>query len=561
MQNDYLTLVNPADAKKEDAAIKNQHTCRLWKTVLALLMIGLLNLLGPAAAGAEPSQSLEITGDGVSSPITFNLPQLQAMQQYQHIYSTINTWPTKKWYVGKGVKLRDLMDLTGIKDDARLVTFTSSDGYTVTLTVKELFSDKRYYFPNLMGDGSTDGSISGSGEGAVEVEPILALVSTEGKKPENMNDMDSLFLMCGQRSVIEQMNNSFLKYVSKIEVLTAAPVKWDSPRANIPGGEVAKGILIELTTKGNDADKIHYTTDGTTPTVNSPIYNRSAKRWWSLRPDNLSSINKPIEITRDTVIKAITIGPGKEDSDVVTFSYRIGSNSSSSQQKNIGSPTGVTLDESQVNLKVGASYQLEAFIAPYNATNKEVVWSSSDTRVATVDNQGLVTVIGSGTATVTATTVTGGFTATCTVTVGNESRHSQITAPIKNDLTVNGQQETPVEPQAGKEIKPSPEANQGASTDTSSSNKTPESEAEPIPEANQSYLAAKDFMPDKAAITSDLSSQPDVNLGGTIMEISLEDAVPLPLEPSSVYMVIIFFMFFFSGAITKYAEYSKEVKS
>ncbi|MGI5920889.1 MAG: Ig-like domain-containing protein [Syntrophomonadaceae bacterium] len=551
----YLTLANPASVNNRDAAFNHKHLGRLKKLILALLITGLFNLLAPAASMAEPSQSLEITGDGVSNPVTLSLSQLQAMEQYEHIYSTINTWPTRKWYVGKGVKLRDLLNLAGIKSDARLLIFTSVDGYTVTLTVKELLNDKRYYFPNLMNAESTDGSVPGSGEGAVEVEPILALVSAEGKNPANMNDMDSLFLMCGQRSIIEQMNNSFLKYVSKIEVRTAVPDKWDSPRANIPSGEVAKGTLIELTTKGNDADKIHYTTDGTTPTVNSPIYNQSAKRWWSLRPDNLSSINKPIEITRDTVIKAITIGPGKEDSDVVTFYYTIGS--SSSPDKNTGSPTQVTLDKSQVSLKVGASYQLEAFIAPYNATNKEVVWSSSDTRVATVDNQGLVTVVGPGKAIITATTVAGGLTATCTVTVADQGSGSQITAPIKNDLPMNGQPEPPTDLKSEKEMQPPPEASQRMV----SNNENSGSEAEQIPEARRSYLAAKDFTPDKSAITSDVSVQSDVNLEGTIMEISLDDAEPLLLEPNSLYMPIVFFILFFSGAITKYAEYSKEVKS
>jgi tripartite ATP-independent transporter DctM subunit len=51
-----------------------------------------------------------------------------------------------------------------------------------------------------------------------------------------------------------------------------------------------------------------------------------------------------------------------------------------------------------------------------NATNKEVIWSSSDENVATVDN-GVVTAVGNGTAAITVTTVDGNFTATCEVTV------------------------------------------------------------------------------------------------------------------------------------------------
>ena len=43
--------------------------------------------------------------DGVTNPATFTLDQLKDMEQCQYLYSCINTWPTKKWYVGKGVRL------------------------------------------------------------------------------------------------------------------------------------------------------------------------------------------------------------------------------------------------------------------------------------------------------------------------------------------------------------------------------------------------------------------------------------------------------------------------
>jgi hypothetical protein len=193
----------------------------LANVLVLLLLAGLFNLLAPTAALADPSDSVEITGDGVMAPVTLTMAQLQGMQQYEHIYSTINTFPTKKWYVASGVKLRDLLDLAGIKPDARLIRFNSNDGYEVTLTVKELLKDKRYYFPHLKDNDPSDGSIPGSPKGAQEVEPILALLSAEGKdNPADMNDRDSLLLVIGQRAVTEQTNNLFLKYVTKIEVLT-----------------------------------------------------------------------------------------------------------------------------------------------------------------------------------------------------------------------------------------------------------------------------------------------------------------------------------------------------
>ena len=48
-------------------------------------------------------------------------------------------------------------------------------------------------------------------------------------------------------------------------------------------------------------------------------------------------------------------------------------------------PTGVTLDKTSLSLRKGATYTLTATVAPANATDKTVVWSSGNTSVATVD--------------------------------------------------------------------------------------------------------------------------------------------------------------------------------
>ncbi len=79
--------------------------------------------------------------------------------------------------------------------------------------------------------------------------------------------------------------------------------------------------------------------------------------------------------------------------------------------------TGVTLDQSTLNLNKNATAQLTATVAPSSATNKSVTWSTSDASVATVSQTGLVTAVGSGTATITVTTVDAGKTANCTVNV------------------------------------------------------------------------------------------------------------------------------------------------
>lgn len=76
--------------------------------------------------------------------------------------------------------------------------------------------------------------------------------------------------------------------------------------------------------------------------------------------------------------------------------------------------TSVTLNKYSLNFIEGESETLTATVMPVNATDKSIVWSSSNTMVATVDN-GLVTAVKEGSATITA--AAGGKTANCTVTV------------------------------------------------------------------------------------------------------------------------------------------------
>ena len=76
--------------------------------------------------------------------------------------------------------------------------------------------------------------------------------------------------------------------------------------------------------------------------------------------------------------------------------------------------TGVTLSETALSLTEGESATLTATVEPENATDKAIVWTSSDNAVATVEN-GVVTAVKAGTATITA--ACGSAKAECTVTV------------------------------------------------------------------------------------------------------------------------------------------------
>ncbi len=521
------------------------------RTVPSFVFLVVFFLAVPAFAQAETTKNLEITGEGIANPLILSISQLEAIPQYEHIYSTINTWPTKRWYMAQGVSLRDLLTQAGIKDNATLVKFISRDGYDVTMTVKELLEDERYYYPGLKDNDPNDGSVPGSSTGAEEVEPILALYSAEGvADAEAMNDRDALLLVVGQRAVTEQTNQLFLKYVSKIEVLATAPETWDSPRANIPSGTVLPvGAEVELSNKNNNEDKIYYTTDGSTPTIDSPMFNWSASRWWEQRGD-VKGVNKAIEVKEDTIIKMITIGPGKLDSEVVTFKFTADMSGKAVDPTKIpgGPATGVYLDKNRIDQPVGTTFRLEATVVPFNADNRDLLWRSSDTKVATVDNRGLVTIVGSGTAVITVTTADGKYKASCLVNGPEAERDKEEgVAAIGPAVDVEPPPGFPPDNLSGTEVLPAPKAN------------TVESADYPAPEGRLQYLAKiGDLSPDELA---EIAAQQAAN-DSLLPPALTADTIPLPLQEArdsmQLYTTIVLLVFLLSGAGNRYIQYTKE---
>lgn len=82
--------------------------------------------------------------------------------------------------------------------------------------------------------------------------------------------------------------------------------------------------------------------------------------------------------------------------------------------------TGITLSDSSVSLTKGGSHTLIATVLPLTASDKEVVYTSSDKTVATVDKNGVITAIAPGTAVITAKCKNFDFSADCSVKVTAE---------------------------------------------------------------------------------------------------------------------------------------------
>ena len=83
--------------------------------------------------------------------------------------------------------------------------------------------------------------------------------------------------------------------------------------------------------------------------------------------------------------------------------------------------TGVNLNKTSIDLKVGDDFQLLASVLPEDATDKRVTWDSDNESIATVDDNGLVKAVKVGKARISVYTQDGDFTKVCEVTVGNTS--------------------------------------------------------------------------------------------------------------------------------------------
>lgn len=98
--------------------------------------------------------------------------------------------------------------------------------------------------------------------------------------------------------------------------------------------------------------------------------------------------------------------------------------------------TGVSLDQTKLEIKEGQEARLVATISPIDATNKNLTWSSSNEKVATVDGYGKVTARSAGTTTITVTTEDGKHTATSEVTVkepGSYDDYKTWETPLEHD--------------------------------------------------------------------------------------------------------------------------------
>ncbi|MCJ8011592.1 PQQ-binding-like beta-propeller repeat protein [Paenibacillus sp. KQZ6P-2] len=204
-------------------------------------------------------------------------------------------------------------------------------------------------------------------------------------------------------------------------------IKWEYPLdKGLYGGTVfssptigADGIIYVgsggsgiYAIKPDGTKKWKFDTDGiliTAPAfgADGTIYVGSAdKKLYAIKPDG----TKKWEFkTNGQIVAASAVGP-----DGAVY---IGSGDHKLYAIGMVYVNGVSLNKSVLKLDAGQSESLQVTVTPGDASYKEIIWSSSDDRIAKVDVTGKVSGIGPGTATITATSEDGGYYKQCVVTV------------------------------------------------------------------------------------------------------------------------------------------------
>ena len=258
----------------------------------------------------------------------------------------------------------------------------------------------------------------------VTVDPVLATSISLSRTSASIKSGATLQLTC----------------TLKPDNVTSKDVKWSSSNTSIATVD-SKGVVTAV--KVGTATITATTTDGTNLSATckvtvDPVLATSIslnhtsasiksgailQLTCTLKPDNVTS--KTVKwsssdtgiatVDNNGVVTAVKVGTA-----TITATTTDGSNLSATCKVTVNPvlATSISLSQASASIKMGGTLQLTYTLKPDNVTSKAVKWSSSNTGIATVDNNGMVTAVKVGTATITATTTDGSnLSATCKVTV------------------------------------------------------------------------------------------------------------------------------------------------
>ena len=159
----------------------------------------------------------------------------------------------------------------------------------------------------------------------------------------------------------------------------------------------------------------------------------------TIEPVNVTNLNVTWESSNEEVATVVggVVTALKEGTAIITVTTVDGEFTDTctiTVEDDVINVNGVQLDKEEEELEVGDIIILRQTVLPENATNKNVVWTSSDEEIVIVEN-GQVTALKEGTATITVETVDGNKTDTCTIVVKEKEESKVEVESIELDKT------------------------------------------------------------------------------------------------------------------------------
>ena len=290
-----------------------------------------------------------------------------------------------------------------------LISYGNVNAHSVDLDPKSLIS-----FPIMITNGKGDISIESSETGYSLYYQVVEISNTDYTQMQKTSD-DGKKELDDIKKEMEQLDKE-CDNLEKIYDEANEAYKKDQENEDLKE-EYEKAKTDYESKIGEYNDKVKQYNDKTKEITSkikelTPTYNEN--NWIETKDKSFS-----VDLSRFSGNKAFAIWVKLVSSDG-TISYDEGTYTMSGTKLEEVKATGITLNKTTLELQAGSSYTLIATISPSGATDKSIVWTSSDENVATVSN-GKVVAKSAGTATITATTKDGNYTATCKVTVSGKS--------------------------------------------------------------------------------------------------------------------------------------------
>ncbi len=311
-----------------------------------------------------------------------------------------------------------------------------NDGTSENISVTWNEDDVNAVDTSVVGDYSVSGTVTASNGDSVELQITVTVEPENLLSDPGFEDNDGSWTVEGTGGAIKSDSSNVLSgsnclhfwYGESFEFTATQTVNVDkgiyNASVNLQGGSADDTCVFKLIAEVGDDT---YEATGSVSTW---------QVWSKLLIENIKVTEDDTDIKLTIYTSAIAGAWGSYDDaylyksgDIETSDDATDSTSADNTNETVETTdsndssdatvavTGVELNKKKVSVGKGGTYQLTATITPSNATNTDLIWTSSNKKVATVSKNGLVKAKKIGKTTITVTTKDGSYTAKCTVTV------------------------------------------------------------------------------------------------------------------------------------------------